>query len=206
MSRGSILRSSSKCLIYLPSSACGTWNDVPRIQSYSMNMADDTGKPSLIKIVDLFDSHGVEYIVVGGQAAVLYGSPIPTYDVDLSYKRTTENLQRLARALQDIRPTLRGAPPDLPFLLDAQSLALGSNFTFDTAYGPLDLLGWLDPIGGYDDFASRAEEIQIEGRSIRLLSLQDLITIKRHIRRPKDQAVLVQLEAIQQLRESGEIS
>jgi predicted nucleotidyltransferase len=166
-------------------------------------MADDTGTPSLIKIVDLLLSHGVEFIVVGGQAAVLHGSPIPTYDVDLSYRRTQDNLARLAAALKSIHPTLRGAPPDLPFILDARSLALGANFTFDTSFGPLDLLGWLDPIGAYDDFAPRAEAIEIEGRVVRILSLDDLITIKRHIRRPKDQAVLIQLEAIQRLRSEG---
>lgn len=131
---------------------------------------------------------------------MLHGSPIPTYDVDLSYQRTQENLERLARALKVINPTLRGAPADLPFLLDAQSLALGSNFSFDTSYGELDLLGWLEPIGGYDDFASRAKTIEIEGRALRILSLEDLITIKRHIGRPKDRATLVQLEAIQRLR------
>lgn len=167
-------------------------------------MDDVTGKPSLVKIVKLLDAHGVEFIVVGGQAAVLHGSPIPTYDVDLSYRRTKENLERLAAALKLINPTLRGAPADLPFILDAQSLALGSNFTFDTSYGELDLLGWMEPLGGYDDFASRAETIEIEGLVFRILSLEDLITIKRHIRRPKDQATLVQLEAIQRLQATSD--
>jgi hypothetical protein len=168
-------------------------------------MDDATGRPLLIKVVELLESYEVEFIVVGGQAAVLHGSPIPTYDIDLSYQRTNINLERLAKALKNIQPTLRGAPPDLPFRLDAQSLALGANFTFDTSFGPLDLLGWLEPIGGFDDFAPRAETIEVDGHKLRIISLEDLITIKRHIGRPKDQAVLVQLEAIQRLRARGEI-
>ena len=96
-------------------------------------MADDIEKPPLIQIIELFQSRGVEFIVIGGQAAVLHGSPIPTLDVDLSYRRTEENLQRLAAALKTLHPTLRGAPPDMPFQLDARSLALGANFTFDTS-------------------------------------------------------------------------
>jgi predicted nucleotidyltransferase len=168
-------------------------------------MEDDTGKPLLLKIVELLESYGVEFIVVGGQAAVLHGSPIPTYDVDLSYRRTNSNLDRLAKALSRINPTLRGAPPDLPFRLDAQSLALGANFTFDTSFGPLDLLGWLEPLGGFDEIARRAETVEVGGHDLRIISLGDLITIKRHIARPKDQAVLVQLEAIQRLREKGEV-
>jgi hypothetical protein len=132
----------------------------------------------------------------------LHGSPIPTYDVDLSYRRSSENLQRLAAALKTLKPTLRGAPPDLPFILDAQSLALGSNFTFDTSLGPLDLLGWVEPLGAYDDFVSRVETMNVGGMAIKVLSLDDLIVIKRHLGRPKDKAVLVQLEAIQRLRGS----
>ena len=66
----------------------------------------------------------------------LLGSPLPTFDVDLCYRRTKDNLQRLAEALQELRPTLRGAPGDLPFRLDAESLALGANFTFNTDCGP----------------------------------------------------------------------
>jgi hypothetical protein len=92
---------------------------------------------------------------------VLHGSPIPTYDVDLSYRRTSDNLQRLATALKTLKPTLRGAPPDLPFIPDAQSLALGSSFTFDTPLGPLDLLGWVEPLGAYDDFVTRVETMNV---------------------------------------------
>jgi hypothetical protein len=162
-------------------------------------MVDDTEKPPLIRIIELFRSHGVEFIVIGGQAAVLHGSPIPTVDVDLSYRRTRENLQRLAAALKSLNPTLRGAPADLPFRLDSESLALGANFTFDTSAGPLDLLGWVEPLGTYDDFVSRAVTIEVAGAPIQVISLDDLIAIKRHLRRPKDQVVLFQLEAIRRL-------
>ena len=71
--------------------------------------------------------HGVEFIVVGGQAEALMGSARVTYDVDLSYRRTPQNLERLATALSTLNLTLRGAPPELKFRLDAQALALGQN-------------------------------------------------------------------------------
>ena len=116
-----------------------------------MNMADDTSKTRFERIVELLDGHGVEFVVIGGRAEALLGSARVTYDVDLCYRRTTENLKRLASALPHLNPKLRGAPPDLPFRLDAESLALGNNFTFTTDAGDLDLLGWLEPLGGYDD-------------------------------------------------------
>src|SRR5215470_12861415 len=120
---------------------------MPAIPWHCRNMAEDTDKPRLVRIAERLQKHGVEFLVIGGQAAVLHGSPVPTYDIDLCYRRTTENLERLAEALRELHPTLRGAPPDLPFRLDAESLALGANFTFNTDNGPLDLLGWVEPLG-----------------------------------------------------------
>lgn len=110
-------------------------------------MADDTEKSSLQQISERFAAHGVEFIIIGGQAEALFGSPRVTFDVDLCYRRTAENLERLAGALRELKPSLRGAPPDLPFQLDARALALGSNSMFRTISGSLDLLGWVEPIG-----------------------------------------------------------
>jgi len=62
-------------------------------------------------------------MVIGGQAEALMGSARVTYDVDLCYRRTPENLERLASVLQTLKLTLRGAPSDLKFRLDAQALA-----------------------------------------------------------------------------------
>jgi predicted nucleotidyltransferase len=123
--------------------------------------------------------HGVEFIVVAGQAEALMGSAHVTYDVDLCYRRTSENLERLAAAL-----------------------ALGQNYRFevDGEY-PLDLLGYLEPIGTYDDLLPHAETVSIGGHPTRVIALDDLIRIKRYIGRPKDRESLLHLEAIKRLRE-----
>lgn len=167
-----------------------------------MNTGENTSKAPLLKIVELLQRHQVEFLIIGGQAAALLGSPLPTFDIDLCYHRTPENLERLAQALAELHPTLRGAPPDLPFRLDAQSLALGSNFTFSTAVGALDLLGWVEPFGGYEALLPRAEQVPFGGQTVKVIGLDDLLTIKRYLRRPKDQAALYQLEAIKRLRET----
>ena len=164
-------------------------------------MAADAGKPRLVQIAEHLQRHEVEFMVIGGQAAVLHGSPLPTVDIDLCYRRSTENLARLAGALTELHPTLRGAPPDLPFRLDAESLALGANFTFNTDWGPLDLLGWVEPFGTYEALLPRAEPIDLGTCQVLLISLDDLIAIKRHVNRPKDQVALVQLEALKRLRQ-----
>ncbi|MGH9462462.1 MAG: hypothetical protein ACRD1X_14695 [Vicinamibacteria bacterium] len=169
-----------------------------------MNTDANAEKPTLVRIAERLRDHGVEFMVIGGQAAVLLGSPIATLDIDLCYRRTKENLRRLARALHDLHPTLRGAPPDLPFRLDAESLALGSNFTFDTDEGPLDLLGLVEPFGDYEALLPGSELLEAGGIELRVIGLEDLIKVKRHLRRPKDQATLVQLEALKRLRQKGQ--
>jgi predicted nucleotidyltransferase len=150
----------------------------------------------------LLADHGVEFIVVGGQAEALMGSPRVTYDVDLCYRRSPDNLEKLATALGTLNLTLRDAPPELKFRLDAQALALGQNYTFEVdGEFPLDFLGYLEPIGSYDELVAHAEMVSIGGRPTQVIGLDDLIRIKRHINRPKDRESLLQLEAIKRLRE-----
>jgi predicted nucleotidyltransferase len=164
---------------------------------------DELREPSrLERFCALLADHGVEFIVVGGQAEALMGGARVTYDVDLCYRRTSDNLERLATALATLDLTLRGAPPELKFRLDAPALALGQNYTFevDGEY-PLDLLGYLEPIGGYEELLPHSETVAIGGRATRVIGLDDLIRIKRYIGRPKDRESLLQLEAIKRLRE-----
>ena len=85
--------------------------------------------------------HGVDFVLIGGLAGIVHGSAYNTYDLDIAYARDRPNLERLAAALRELGATLRGAPPDVPFQLDANSLYQGSNFTFETRWGSLDLLG-----------------------------------------------------------------
>jgi predicted nucleotidyltransferase len=80
-------------------------------------------------------------------------------------------------------------------------LALGANFTFNTDLGPLDLLGWVEPFGPYENLLPHVEAISVGVGTLQTIGLDDLIAIKRHIGRPKDKVALVQLEALKRLRE-----
>jgi hypothetical protein len=172
-------------------------------------MVVDSGKEThdesnLEKIAALFLRHGVDFLVIGGQAEILMGSPRVTYDTDLCYRRDAANLASLAAALQEIRPTLRGAPPNLPLILDVQALSLGNNYTFDTAYGPLDLLRWVEPLGTFEALAPQCETYEVGDLIIRTIGLEDLIQIKQHLGRPKDRESLLQLLAIREVRSESE--
>jgi hypothetical protein len=84
-------------------------------------------------------------------------------------------------------------------VIDERSLALGSDFTFTTQYGDLDLLGWVEPIGNFDEVNKRAEVYDFAGGELRTISLDDLIRVKQHIRRRQDS--LYHLLAIKRVRE-----
>jgi len=163
-------------------------------------MGENTDKSDLERVAEILLRHGVEFIVVGGQAETLFGSARMTVDIDLCYRRTRQNLIKLAMALREIKPTLRNAPRDLPFIIDEQTLALGSNFTFDTPFGDLDLLGYLEPLGDYEAISRRAINIQVGLLNLSVIHIDDLITIKRHLQRPKDRDSLMHLLAIKKIQ------
>jgi len=168
-------------------------------------MAEDSENPKpnesdLEAIAAFFLRHGVEFLVIGGQAELLMGSPRITYDTDFCYRRTSENLNRLASALKELKPTLRGAPPDLPIVLDSAALAFGNNYTFDTRFGPLDLLGWVEPFGDFESLLPNSETYRVGDVELRTIGLEDLIRVKEHIARSKDSDSLFQLLAIRRIR------
>jgi hypothetical protein len=138
-------------------------------------------------ILDALIAHRVDFVVIGGIAGVLRGSSYPTYDLDVAYARNAENLERLASAFLQLRATLRGAPPDLPFTLDAKTLENGAHFTFDTPYGSVDILTDPDGAPKYDELKSAAGAPQpLEGVLVYAASLDHLIGMKEAAGRTKD--------------------
>jgi hypothetical protein len=124
--------------------------------------------------------------VIGAVAGGAHGSSYGTFDVDLAYARDPENLERIATVLRSLGAALRGAPADLPFQLDARTLAAGSNFTFSTRLGAVDILG--DPAGApnYEQLRADATTIEIRGQQVRVASLDHLIAMKEAAGRTKD--------------------
>lgn len=142
---------------------------------------------------------GVEFVVIGGVAIAAYGSAYVTFDLDVCYRRTPENIQRLKNALAPHHPRLRGASPDLPFRLDVPTLSRGLNFTLTTDLGDLDLFGEVPGIGSFDAVLTRCRVIELFGRRCSVLSLDGLIASKRAAGRPRDLAVLPELEALSEI-------
>ncbi len=139
---------------------------------------------------------GVEFIVIGGAAAVAHGSSRLTQDIDVVYARNEANLRRMATAIAPHHPYLRGAPKGLPFIWDEATLRNGLNFTLVTDLGDLDLLGEVVGGGRYEELLPYTVSLTVFGREIRCVGLEKLIELKRAAGRPKDFEVIAELEVL----------
>jgi len=136
----------------------------------------------------------VDFVVIGGVAVVVQASPRFTRDLDISYSTDTANLQRLGSLLLSLDARLRGAEDDVPFTPDARTLRNTEMLTLTTHAGDLDLLA--DPPGspGYPALRRHADIVDIDGESVRIASLEDLIEMKRAAGRPQDAIDIESLE------------
>ena len=147
-------------------------------------------------LITLLVENEIDFIIVGGAAATVYGSARLTLDLDIVYSRDNLNLERIVRALEPVQPYLRGAPPGLPFEWSVQTLKKGLNFTLITTLGALDLLGEIVGGGGYEELKPETIRIQVAGVECRCLSLEQLIEVKRAAGRPKDLEAIAELQQI----------
>lgn len=136
------------------------------------------------------------FVLVGGFAATVLGSPRTTIDLDIVYARDAENLARLAQVLEPLSPYLRGAPPGLPFRLDVDTLSRGLNFTLTTTLGDLDLLGEVAGGGNYQALLPHSTRIRVFDTDVDVVTLRQLIHLKRAAGRPKDLEAIAELESL----------
>ena len=150
------------------------------------------------KLLEVLERHGVQFVVIGGLAAELRGSPYTTRDVDVTPSRERANLGRLADALRELDAKLRisGDGP-VEFPLDQHSFDWGTTWTFVTTHGFLDIALLPDGTRGYDDLRRGASRERISDTlEVSVASLADVIRSKEAAGREKDRAVLPVLRQV----------
>ena len=141
--------------------------------------------------------HGVDFVLIGGIAGIARGSAYMTQDLEIAYARDCENLTRLAAALTELEARERGAPTNVPFLLDAKTLREGAHFTFLTTSGPLDILDRPDGSPPYEELKRRAgPPLDVDGFPVCVASVDDLIAMKEATGRPRDALVASELRVL----------
>jgi hypothetical protein len=145
-------------------------------------------------------TYGVDFVVVGGIAATLYGSPRDTFDLDICPSQDPGNLDALGRALADMDARLRGVEEDVPFVPDARTLRGVELLTLETRFGALDVLIRPDGWPPYAQLRRRATRLDVGPAAVLVASIDDLLTMKGIADRDKDRADIAELKAIKRLR------
>ena len=147
-------------------------------------------------ILRILVNHEVDFLVIGGLAGVLHGSSYPTYDVDIAYSRDRRNLERLAAALRELGARRSGVDPELPLQPDAQALGHGANFCFDTSLGRLDVFAEPSGAPAYERLRAAAQQTEVDGVPVNVVSLDHLIAMKQAAGRDKDRLTVSEYIAL----------
>jgi len=107
-------------------------------------------KNRFASILQTLNDHGVDFIVVGGVAAVLQGAPVSTFDVDVVHSTAPDNVTRLLAALERMDAYYR-IQPERRLRPDATHLSSPGHQLLATRFGPLDLLGVVGKGRSYPD-------------------------------------------------------
>ncbi len=151
---------------------------------------------SLSKLLKIFLDLQLEFVIVGGFAGVLHGSSLVTQDLDLCFLLSEENITKLRVALKDYHPYLRITPQKLSFLQYPADISKIKNLYLATDIGVIDLLSHITGVGDYNRVTEQAVQISVFGQACKVMSLDDLILAKSAMNRPKDAAMLRELQII----------
>ena len=150
------------------------------------------------KAIVALASNEVDFVIIGGVALSLHSAAYVTYDLDVCFSRSKENIKKIVEALRPFDPRLRGLPKELPFIWDEGTLSHGTTFTLETSIGDFDLLGEVEGIGTFREVMEFAETWSIYGYAVKILSVDGLIRAKEKAGREKDQPGLKILYALRE--------
>lgn len=151
----------------------------------------------LIGIIDRLIQAKVDFVLVGGLAAVTHGSSMTTQDIDVCCDFSTKNLLRLQSALAGLHPVHRMTTNQVPLDLNKNNCAKLKNLYLETDMGQLDCLGEILGIGNFEAVKQQSESIELDGHPCKILRIDALIIAKKAMGRPKDLETIQQLEIIQ---------
>ncbi|EIP99177.1 putative nucleotidyltransferase [Opitutaceae bacterium TAV1] len=146
---------------------------------------------------------GLDFVIIGGFAAVTHGSSYVTQDIDICALLTPENVSRLRQALAEWNPRHRMTPQRLSFLQYPADDQPVKNLYLQTDKGVIDILSSVMGVGEFERLKQQAEEIEVDGTRFRVMSLRDLISAKEALGREKDLLTARELRLIAARRNAG---
>ena len=137
----------------------------------------------------------VEFVLIGGFAAVAHGATLVTRDVDICCRFNEVNLRRIQKALGDLHPVHRSRP-DLPLDLTPEQCSGLKNLYLKTDLGVVDCLGEVLAVGNFDAVLKQSVEVELPFGRCRILNLDGLIRAKEAMDRDHDRITVRQLREI----------
>ena len=160
-------------------------------------MPEAGGEFRPVDLLRVLIERGVDFILIGGLAAAVHGSPYATVDVDVVPRREMRNLERLSEALSALGARVYvSAEESIAFAHNGRSLADAKVWNLATAYGGLDITFLPTGTEGFADLAERAEVVDLGGVRVRVAALEDIVRSKAAAGREKDQVVLPTLRRL----------
>ncbi|HKX74207.1 MAG TPA: hypothetical protein VJR05_02360 [Acidimicrobiia bacterium] len=149
-------------------------------------------------IFRVLSEHQVDYVLVGGLAGVVHGSPSMTNDADIVPRRSPENLAKLAAALRDLEARLRAVDEPDGVAFDPHPVLLESmaRLNMTTRCGDLDLTFAPAALSDYEALVAGSIEFELAGCRVKVAALSDIIRSKEAANRPKDLITLPILRAL----------
>jgi hypothetical protein len=152
------------------------------------------------RILGMLTARGVDFVVIGGIAAVLHGSARVTQGLDVCVATDDANLDALGKVLVELKARLRGVPDDVPFVPDRETLRRVEVLTLETTAGDFDVLARPDGAPIYRRLRDNADRYDVGAFAVLVASVDDLLAMKRAAGRTKDLADIDELTAIARLR------
>lgn len=154
----------------------------------------------LRELLERLHAADVEFVIVGGVAARVNGSTLPTEDLDVCCDMSEENMIRFVAAIAPLNPTVRGDPRKVP--LNPALLTRVNTLIMTTSLGAFDLLSEVEPIGRYDAVIAQSFLTDVEGTPTHVLNIDALIAAKKKAGRLKDKMGVLYLESAKKRREA----
>jgi predicted nucleotidyltransferase len=138
----------------------------------------------------------IDFVIVGGFAAMLHGSSLLTRDLDVCAILTSENLEKLRDVFRELHPVHRMTSPRISFLDNPDPGIPLNNLYLQTDLGPLDLLSKITGVGDFKRVRTASIQVELFGQTVNVMAIEDLIQAKQAIGREKDWLAVKELRAI----------
>jgi hypothetical protein len=140
----------------------------------------------------------IDFVIVGGFAAILHGSTLVTRDLDICAVLSHTDVAKLRDALRDLNPLHRLTSSKLSFLTTPDPGVDVKNLYLETELGTVDVLSSILGVGDFRRVRAASVEIELFGRHCRVISIDDLIQAKEALSRDKDRLAAKELRAIRE--------